>query len=236
MPRLPTELYRSIFQQLSSRKDIYILLFVSHFVMDEAEYALYRNIIVDPSLDRRMQLFQRIIHSKRLANLVRSFTITYLSYPTPEYWRELNRTLCRLEKLTTLSLLSTTDANSPSFCLLSGCSFRLRFLTVHDIQHHDYEALQLQTELHELNIEHMSFLPPLDGFSQLSILSCRPDEVSQFPAAWITVNRLQWTRTGPAAIRPNGFASFNQVKSSACCSIGRPGWGFYFRSSSCFHP
>jgi len=89
---LPQELYGHVFQFVSDRSDLLVLLSVSRAFRHEAERILYGSVDLAYNHARIHSWFRMIASSPRLAALVQSLTfgIVYSHMPTPSHlWLEV---------------------------------------------------------------------------------------------------------------------------------------------------
>ena len=204
---IPIELYRPIFQNLTSIRHLYPLLWVSKAFHAEVEPVMYQTIVLRPlpCNNGDITLVHHFAASPRLASLVRRLNIPNIGprqIDNPEsYWYTVHLALKQMINLRHLN----TD-NSLSYgqivparqaCLLEGCRFQLRTLIFRSILTNHMSFLESQAaELEELICFHATgpYWPSKGvSYPRMKVLGFDAAEIIRVSDAMPHVKAIQWT-------------------------------------------
>ena len=198
--RLPVELYRPIFQHLTSRSDLYKLLFTSRLLLHDVEQCLYRVIVVT-DIESSLSLFDRIgaADQARVAAYVRELTLPDVS----PYWILVHLALKAMVHLRILTVNGDLSDTRGNICLISDCSFQLRSLTAYGFEPRYESVLKQQTQLEELLLPDIFsedsdddeiLSPQIDwtAFPNIKVLGGGSDRIIRFLGEARTLKGIEW--------------------------------------------
>jgi len=225
MPLLPTELYQDIISHVTSRTDLYNLLFVCNAVNQETKRFLYRNIAIS-----LLQLSDTLSHTLRADPRLASFIIRLeIISPRLNAIKSRRRRACaealydilpRLSRLTQFIIdgdLSVLRPKTKRLFLLKNVNVHLQTLNFHRIDSGDLRQLERFTQLRELVMDMGDSGWNLGAFPNLRVVGCQGSLAHDYLAGpGSRILCFQLTRGVPRDPQP-GASPYTFIRSLNVC-------------------